>query len=341
LRAAALRCVRATYPPRPDPRLRPANFRRFSRGADPAGTPRRVPQVGGLTIMTMLVETTMTIAGLTDRTEPAASHLRQRPLTVHRAVPSRRSQPVDAAVSTEELLCQRNRLPDEHPDRAKLRAQAIEQNLPMAGQLARRYAGRGELRDDLAQVAAVALIKAVDRYDPSRQVPFAGFAIPSILGALKRHFRDTAWAMRVPRSIQQLALSVPAAADEVGQQRGRTPTTVELADYLQVTANDVLAALGAWQNYRLPSLNTPHPDTGADLVEVIGGIDPRYAGVDDHLSLQPLFAELPRREQRILTMRFYEQMTQTQIAAEIGLSQMHVSRLLRQTLARLRAAMPG
>ncbi len=187
----------------------------------------------------------------------------------------------------------------------------------------------------------MALINAVDRYDPSRQVPFAGFAIPSILGALKRHFRDTTWAMRVPRPIQQLALRVPAVADELGHQRGRTPTTAELADYLQVSADDVLAAVGAWQNYRLPSLNTPHPATGADLVDVIGGIDPRYAAIDDQLSLQPLVAQLPLRERRILTMRFYEHMNQTQIAAEIGVSQMHVSRLLRQTLTRLRVAMPG
>ena len=142
-------------------------------------------------------------------------------------------------MSTEELLCQRDRLPAEHPDRAKLRARAIETNLPMANRLARRYAGRGELLDDLAQVAAIALINAVDRYDPSRQVPFAGFAIPTILGALKRHFRDTTWAMRVPRPIQELARRVPAATDELGQQLGRTPTTAELADYLQVAVDDV------------------------------------------------------------------------------------------------------
>ena len=283
----------------------------------------------------------MIVAALTDRAGPAASRLRQRPLTVQRAVSSRHSQPANAAVPTEELLCQRDRLPAEHPDHAKLRARAIEQNLPMASRLARRYAGRGELRDDLAQIAAVALINAVDRYDPSRQVPFAGFAVPSILGALKRHFRDTAWAMRVPRPMQELALKVPVAADELGHQRGRTPTTAELADHLQATAVDVRAAVGAWHNYRLPSLNTPHPDTGADWGDVIGGIDPRYASIDDNVSLQPLVAELPLRERRILTMRFYEHMNQTQIAAEIGVSQMQVSRLLRQTLARLRAAMPG
>ena len=297
-----------------------------------------------MTTMSILAEPVMifaTVKGRAAPRTPVAGHPRQAPVTVHSAVASRRGQPVDALASTEELSCERGRLPAGHPDRAKLRARAIEMNLPMAGRLARRYAGRGELGDDLAQVAAVALINAVDRYDPSRQVPFAGFAIPSILGALKRHFRDTAWAMRVPRPIQELALKVPAVADELGHQWGRTPTTAELADYLQVSADDVRSAVGAWHNYRLPSLNTPHPDTGTDLVDVVGGIDPRYAGIDDHLSLQPLVAQLPLRERRILTMRFYEHMNQTQIAAEIGVSQMHVSRLLRQTLTRLRAAMPA
>jgi RNA polymerase sigma-B factor len=297
-----------------------------------------------MTTMSTLAGPVIIFATVTDRAEPrtqVAGHPRQRPTTVHSAVPSGRGQPVDASASTEELLCQRDRLLAGHPDRAKLRARAIEMNLPMARQVARRYAGRGELFDDLVQVAAVALIKAVDRYDPSRQVPFAGFAVPSILGALKRHFRDTAWAMRVPRPVQELALKVTAVADELGQQRGRTLTTAELADYLQVTADDVLGAVGAWRNYRLASLNMPHTDTGSNFADVIGGIDPRYADIDDHLSLQPLVAELPIRERRILTMRFNDHMTQTQIAAEIGMSQMHVSRLLRQTLARLRAAMPG
>jgi len=211
----------------------------------------------------------------------------------------------------------------------------------MARQLARRYTGRGELLDDLAQVAAVALINAVDRYDPGRQVPFAAFATPSILGTLKRHFRDTAWAMRVPRSVQELALKVPAATDELSQQKGLIPTTAELADHLHVTVDDVLAADDAWQNYRLASLDTPHPDTGKAQVDTLGDTDPRYAGVDDHVSLQPLLAELPLRERRMLTMRFYEYMTQSQIAAELGVSQMHVSRLLKPTLASLRAQFSG
>ena len=272
---------------------------------------------------------------------PVAGHPLQASTTVQTAVALGRSRPVDASASTEELLHQRDRLPAAHPDGAILRARAIEMNLPMARQLARRYTGRGELLDDLAQVAAVALINAVDRYDPGRQVPFAGFATPSILGALKRHFRDTAWAMRVPRSIQELALKVPPATDELSQQRGRTPTTTELADHLHATVSDVLAAVAAWQKYRLPSLNEPHHDTGTDLVDTLGCIDPRYASVDDHVSLQLLVAELPLWERRILTMRFYQYMSQSQIAAEVGVSQMQVSRMLRDSLARLRAAMLG
>jgi len=294
--------------------------------------------------MSTLTEPVTIPATMTARAEPlapVAGDPRQRHTTVRAAVPPRRSRPVDAEANTEELLRERDRLPAAHPDGARLRARAIEMNLPMACRLARRYAGRGELLDDLVQVAAVALINAVDRYDPSRQVPFAGFATPSILGALKRHFRDTTWAMRVPRPIQELALKLSPAADELGQQQGRTPTTAELAAHLHVTVTDVLAAAGAWQTHRLPSLNAPHPDTGTDRVDTLGGIDPRYASVDDYVSLQSLVADLPLRERRILTMRFYEYMTQSQIGAEIGLSQMQVSRVLQRILARLRAGMLG
>jgi RNA polymerase sigma-B factor len=298
--------------------------------------------------MTILAEPTVIIpaaAYAAEPTTPAASHPRQRSTTVHTVASPRRGQPVDVSATTEELLRQRDQLPADHPDRAKLRARAIEKNLPLANHLARRYAGRGELVDDLAQVAAVALIKAVDRYDPSRQTAFASYAVPSVLGALKRHFRDTAWGMRVPRSTQELVREVATAAGELSQQRGRSPTAVELADHLQVDVDDLLAAIGASQAYHLVSLNAPHAGTDSadlvDLIEVIGGTDPRYAGVDNHLLLRPLLAALPLRERRILTMRFYGQMSQTRIASEIGLSQMHVSRLLRRSLSQLRAAMVG
>jgi RNA polymerase sigma-B factor len=263
---------------------------------------------------------------------------------VHTIAASRRSQPGNAPATTEQLLRRRDGLPADHPDRAELRARIIEKNLPLAHKLARRYARRGELLDDLAQVAALALIKAVDGYDPNRQNPFTSYAHPTILGALKRHFRDTTWGMRVPRSTQELALDVITATDELSQQQGRSPTLAELADHLNVSARDVLIAIGASRTYHLASLNAPYAGTGgADLIELIGGIDPRYAGVDDHLSLpllRPLFAALPLREQRILTMRFFDGMSQTQIAAKVGVSQMQISRLLTQCLTRLRAGMP-
>lgn len=255
---------------------------------------------------------------------------------------SPRRQPVDALPTAEQLLRQRDDLPAGHPHRAQLRARVIEGNLLMANRLARRYAGRGELFDDLAQVAALALIKAVDGYDPSRQVAFTSYAIPTILGALKRHFRDTTWGMRVPRSIQVLAHDITAAISDLTHQRGRPPTRTELANHLHVDLDDLRIAIGARHAYQPESLNAPHPGTdNTDLINVLGGPDPRYAHIDDHLTLQPLFAALPQREQRILTMRFFDHMTQTQIATQIGLSQMHVSRLLKQSLARLRAAMPA
>ena len=242
-----------------------------------------------------------------------------------------------AAATTEQLLRRYHNLPSGHPDRARLRARAIEENLPMANRLARRYAGRGELLDDLAQVAALALVRAVDGYDPRRQVPFAGYAIPCILGALKRHFRDSAWAIRVPRSTRQLANDMATAADKLGQKWGRPPTATELSDHLHASVDDLRAAVGA--SY-VASLNEPLADAdGTYLADVIGGIDPRYANVDDHLSLRPLLAALSQRERRILAMRFYGEMTQTAIAADVGLSQMHVSRLLNQSLDRLRTAL--
>ena len=286
--------------------------------------------------MTILAELTPTTAVTGCPAAPTASAAR-RP-------PHRHSEPGDAIATTEQQLRQRHSLPSGHPDRGRLRTRAIEKNLPLANSLARRYAGRGELLDDLKQVAALALIKAVDGYDPNRQVSFAGYAVPSILGAIKRHFRDNTWGVRVARSTQELAHEAAIATDKLSQQHGRPPTPAELADHLHVNLDDLLTAIDAKRAYRPASLNAPATgaDTAefADLIDLIGGADPRYADVDDHLSLQPLLATLAPRERRIITLRFYSHMTQARIAAKVGLSQMHVSRLLRQSLARLRSNMP-
>lgn len=245
--------------------------------------------------------------------------------------------------TTERLLGTRASLPLGHPDRAGLRAQAIVASLPLANRLARRYAGRGELLDDLLQVAALALVKAVDGFDPARGAPFAGYATPTILGAIKRHFRDATWDMRVSRSTQQLVLALPAATDDLTQRRGRHPTTAELADHLQVEVSTLRTAVGAAQVYRLPSLNISRAgDDSQDLIDLLGAIDPRYAGVDERLShgaLVPLVAAMPTRVRRILTLRFRDELTQSCIATELGISQMHVSRLLKQAIAELRAGL--
>ncbi|MGN9779576.1 SigB/SigF/SigG family RNA polymerase sigma factor [Micromonospora sp. H33] len=248
----------------------------------------------------------------------------------------------DVPATSEELLRRHAALSCDDPDRTRLRTRIIEGNLPMASRLARRYTGRGEPYEDLAQVAALALVRAVDGFDVRRGVPFSCYAVPTILGALRRHFRDTTWAMRVPRRAQELSSMVRAATAELTQRQGHHPTTAELAGHLDVSVDDVLAGLTASQAYHLPSLNAPQ--LGADhveTIELIGAFDPGYARVDDHLTLLPLLASLPLRERRILTMWFYRHMTQARIATEVGLSQMHVSRLLKRSLAQLRAGMPS
>jgi RNA polymerase sigma-B factor len=252
--------------------------------------------------------------------------------------------PAEEAISaiTEQLFGQRAELPEDHPAQMTLRDRIIEANLPMSRRLARRYAGRGELLDDLAQVAALALVKAVDGYDPIRGTPFIGYAVPTITGALKRHFRDSGWAIRVPRSTQEMFLAVRAANVDLSL-RGHEPTPIELAGYLQAEVGEVTTALLAANMYRLDSLDTPRGSnedgTRTDLAQMLGATDRRYADIDNRLVLNAIVAALPARERRILTMRFYAEMTQAGIAAEIGISQMHVSRLLRQSLTRLRVGM--
>lgn len=245
-----------------------------------------------------------------------------------------------ATGATEQLLRRRAALNVGDPDRARLRTQIIEANLPMAERLARRYTGRGESYEDLAQVGALGLIKAVDGYDTNRGVPFASYAIPTILGGIRRHFRDSAWAIRVPRTAQELSVRVLEARGKLRQQHGREPTDVELADHLAVTVAQLVAAVDAFDFYRLKSVNEPRPGgTGVERLAHIGAADPGYAAVDDRLVLRQLLAVLPLRERRILTMRFYGDLTQAQIATRVGLSQIHVSRLLKRSLAQLKAGM--
>jgi RNA polymerase sigma-B factor len=224
--------------------------------------------------------------------------------------------------------------------RVTLRAQLIEWYLPMAVQLARRFSGRGEPLADLIQVAVIGLIRAVDRYDADRGVPFAGYATPTILGEIKRHFRDAAWMVRVPRRLQELKPQLSTATEELTHVLHRSPTTAELAARLGVSWDDVLAARRCPTAYRPVSLEQPRSDReDRPLVDWLGGPDSEIETVGRREVLRRRLAELPERERRIIALRFVAEMTQAQIAADLGVSQMQISRLLARSLARLRAAM--
>jgi RNA polymerase sigma-B factor len=207
----------------------------------------------------------------------------------------------------------------------------------MAGRLAHRYAGRGESSDDLVQVATVGLIKAVDRYDPDRGEGFLGFAIPTILGEIRRHFRDRGWIVRVPRRLQEMRMAIGEANTRLTQLLGHAPTVAEVAAHLAVSEEEVLEGLEGARAYRATSLSTPCGAEGtAQLSDMLGDVDYGYALAELRLALGSALARLNERERRLLTMRFYGNQTQSQIAAQVGVSQMQVSRLLTGALAKLR-----
>ena len=223
------------------------------------------------------------------------------------------------------------------PARSILRDRAIEAWLPLAQHLARRYSGRGEPVDDLTQVAVVGLIKAVDRYQADRGVDFAAFAIPTIVGEIKRHFRDRTWAIRVPRRLQELRLEITAANNTLTHSLGRAPTVADVAIHLGITEEEVLEGLEGARAYNTASLSAPLTDDGATtLADTLGDDDNAYELAELRISLGPAIAALDEREQRILALRFHGNLTQTEIADQIGISQMHVSRLLTKALAKLR-----
>nr|MDT0656626.1 SigB/SigF/SigG family RNA polymerase sigma factor [Micromonospora sp. DSM 115978] len=240
--------------------------------------------------------------------------------------------------SATDLLQAMAALPAKHPSRAALREKAIEAWLPLAQHLAHRYSGRGEPTDDLAQTAAVGLIKAVDKFDPSRGVDFAGYAIPTIIGELKRHFRDRTWDIRVPRRLQELRLSISEANSTLLQTLGRSPTVADIAAHLKLTEEEVLEGLEGARAYNAVSLSTPTGDgeRATELGDMLGGEDGEFELAELRVALGPALATLDEREQKILTLRFYGNLTQSQIADQIGVSQMHVSRLLARALTKLR-----
>lgn len=238
------------------------------------------------------------------------------------------------------LLVELSSLDADSPRRYELRDQLVRMHLPLVEHLARRFQNRGEPLDDLTQVATIGLIKSLDRFDPERGVEFSTYATPTILGEIKRHFRDKSWAVRVPRQLQEMRLALTSATAELGQSLGRSPTVAELAAYLKTSEADVIEGLEASNAYATISLDAPggegSDDDSPTLADTLGGEDLNLDIVEDRASLKPLLEALPPRERRILVLRYFGNLTQSQIADEIGISQMHVSRLLARTLAQLR-----
>jgi len=227
------------------------------------------------------------------------------------------------------------------PRRPELRDQLVTGHLPVAEHIARRFSRRGESGEDLVQVATVGLINAVDRFDPARGTDFLSFAVPTVMGEIRRYFRDSSWSVRVPRRLKELHLSISAASNELSQQLGRAPAPSEIATRLGLTRDEVYEGLEAGNAYHSVSLDdmlTQDSDS-TSLGDMLGEPDAGMEGVENHESLLPLVRELPERERTILVLRFFGNLTQTQIAEKIGISQMHVSRLLTKTLEHLRIGM--
>ncbi|MGY3204001.1 RNA polymerase sigma factor SigF [Streptomyces sp. TE5632] len=235
------------------------------------------------------------------------------------------------------LFLELRTLQDGSPEYAELRNRLVRMHLPLVEHLARRFRNRGEPLDDLTQVATIGLIKSVDRFDPDRGVEFSTYATPTVVGEIKRHFRDKGWAVRVPRRLQELRLALTTATAELSQLHGRSPTVHELAEKLAISEEEVLEGLESANAYSTLSLDVPDTDDESPAVaDTLGAEDEALEGVEYRESLKPLLEDLPPREKRILLLRFFGNMTQSQIAQEVGISQMHVSRLLARTLAQLR-----
>jgi len=222
---------------------------------------------------------------------------------------------------------------------ARARDALVRRFMPLARSLARRYGRSSEPFEDLLQVASLGLLKALDRYDADRGHSFASFAVPTILGEMRRYFRDSGWAIHVPRGAQERALKVRDAQERLTNDRGRAPSVNQIAQYLEFDTEDVIDALQALQAYETLSLDAPRPSADGDLVsygDSIGSDDERYELVELDATVSSVLRHIPPRERLILRMRFVDDLTQTEIAERVGISQMQVSRLLRRSLEQLR-----
>lgn len=287
---------------------------------------------------------TVATAGLREASGPDASVPETAVVPEPRIAPptDERSRQRAADRAHAKTLFAELRVAEPQSARAKaLRDELVRMHLPLVEYLARRFRNRGEPYDDLVQVATIGLIKSVDRFDNERGVEFSTYATPTIVGEIKRHFRDKGWTIRVPRRLQELKLALTKATAELAQKNGRAPTVAELAKQLEMTEEEVLEGMESANAYSAVSLDAPDggDSEAPSVADTLGVHDEGLDGVEYRESLKPLLEQLPPREKRILLLRFFGNQTQSQIANELGISQMHVSRLLARTLAQLRAGL--
>jgi RNA polymerase sigma-B factor len=249
--------------------------------------------------------------------------------------PSRPNEYADVPEMFRELA----RLTPDSPEFQRQREKIVERCLPLADHIARRFEGRGEPRDDLVQVARVGLVNAVVRFDVEAGSDFVSFAVPTIMGEVRRYFRDNSWSVKVPRRLKELHLRLGAATADLSQRLGRAPTASELAHELDMDRAEVVEGLVAGSSYNTLSIDSAGGSADDDaraIADTLGDVDAGLERIENREALRPLLEALPARERTVLVLRFFESMTQTQIAERVGISQMHVSRLLAKSLTRLR-----
>ncbi|MET7639412.1 RNA polymerase sigma factor SigF [Streptomyces sp. NPDC005438] len=257
------------------------------------------------------------------------------------ATQTRESRGAEARALTQRLFEKLARLDRGTSAYESVREQLIEANLPLVRYVAARFRSRMEPMEDVVQVGTIGLINAIDRFDPQRGVQFPTFAMPTIVGEIRRYFRDNVRTVHVPRRLHEMWVQVSGATEDLTTLHGRSPTTREIAERLNLGEEEVLACIEAGRAYRATSLEAAQErDDGPGLMDRLGYEDPELDGVEHRDLVRHLLVQLPEREQRILLLRYYRNLTQSQISAELGVSQMHVSRLLSRSFARLRAANP-
>jgi RNA polymerase sigma-B factor len=254
------------------------------------------------------------------------------------SVPFDEVGPLDARALSKTLFARLDSLEEGTSSYAYVRNTLVELNIALVKFAASRFRSRSEPMEDIIQVGTIGLIKAIDRFELSRGVEFPTFAMPTIIGEIKRFFRDTSWSVRVPRRLQELRLDLAKAGDELAQQLDRAPTVAELAERLDLTKEEIVEGMAASNAYTASSLDSQpeEDDSEGALADRIGYEDHDLEGVEYVESLKPLIAGLPPRDRKILSLRFVANMTQSEIGEELGISQMHVSRLLSRTLVKLR-----